>query len=314
VQTVRPDNRQSWMAPDAKKHDLLYIGYSTGGSNNERELSVYSYPDLGKKGTLQVPGPSPYATLQGFVQRQSRQRLGDCELRREIGDGRIRARRARARSQRSATRVTRIWTVRSIQRRAISRSRTITRVTGPRTAVASIPWVLATWRSTRRRVVSRHTTTFHAWGIRISWVTTPTADLFVDGIAAGSCAFADFWLDERPKGKHHVQANRNGLENTSNTPGGVQWDGYLAVGDDQNNTIHQIDPATGKIVSTTSVTLVGPSSPIIGQFTIHGHTLIMPALGTAVELYHLSGRRYSVCGRRYQRMGFQRLAGLRNSI
>jgi hypothetical protein len=46
-QIVRPDRSRSWMAPDAKNHDLLYVSdYGTD------DVDVYSYPQGKLKGTL----------------------------------------------------------------------------------------------------------------------------------------------------------------------------------------------------------------------------------------------------------------------
>lgn len=95
-------------------------------------------------------------------------------------------------------------------------------------------------------------------------------DLFVDGTGEYG---EDFLFAELPKGAAAFKQIL--VDNYVAFPGGVQWDGtYLAVGDPSTDDIYEyaIDQYKGKLEATTPLSGAGT----IGQFAIDGSSVVVP--------------------------------------
>ena len=90
-------------------------------------------------------------------------------------------------------------------------------------------------------------------------------NLFVDGFGSASTVL----LAELPKGKSAFRAVS--MNQTIGFPGGVAWDGeFVAVGDQDSNTIYQFKVANGKATVQGSTVLAGATD--VFQFFLTGST------------------------------------------
>ena len=93
-------------------------------------------------------------------------------------------------------------------------------------------------------------------------------NLFADG-ANGSSQFAFAELRKGSGGLANIT-----LQQKIEWPGGVRWDGrYVAIGDTDAGIIYRINPASGKV--KTSTTLAG--SDYVNQFWIAGNVVVAPS-------------------------------------
>lgn len=101
-------------------------------------------------------------------------------------------------------------------------------------------------------------------------------NLFLDGVDASR----QFEFAELPKGSSTF--TEISLNVSISTPGGVQWDGtYVAVGDATGGKIYQTNGAGGKVEGTISLN----DSDGIYQFFIHRNTFIGPNVFSANTMF-----------------------------
>jgi len=261
AKAMHPDHSRSWMAPDAKRKDLLYI--SDQGTN---DVYVYSYPRGKLKGTLtgfDLPqglcvdkkgdvwitnfasseiveyahgGTSPINTLT-----LSGQQLAGCSVDQSTGD--------------------------------LAVSSLLT--TG---SEAGSVWIYPNGSGTPITYSVPNMFYVYFLGYDIH------GNLFVDG----SSSSAVFQFAELLKGSGGFTDIT--LNQTFQIPGGVQWHGTnVAVGDQSASNgyavIYQftISGSTGTEVGTTPLT----ASPRGGQFWIHGKRVVTPDNGGKnTQFYH----------------------------
>ena len=117
-----------------------------------------------------------------------------------------------------------------------------------------------------------------------------TGNLYVDGLNNGGFGFAFARLAKR---SHSLQSFL--LPQPITFPGGVQWDGkYVAVGDQAGSAIYQFSFTKGRATLQGHTALTG--SGLVGQFAIDGSTVVAPNQAISmsnVPVLQLSGGRRS---------------------
>ncbi|MGC9992592.1 MAG: hypothetical protein ABSD52_09400 [Candidatus Cybelea sp.] len=252
--TVRPDRARSWMAPDAKKADLLYI--SDLGTD---DVYVYSYPEGVLKGTLTGfnrpwglcvdkagkvfvtdegafrileyahGGTKPLATL-----KDPGEDPGGCSVDPTTGD------------------------------------LAVANISTPATYPGDVA-IYKKARGTRKTHKDPQIIYYEYCGY------DNQGNLYVDGMTADAFAFA-----ELPKGKA-LFANI-GLNENIRFAGGVQWDGhYVAIRDYEANVIYQFSISGSSGTETGSTSLGGSSYAV--QFWIHGSNVIGPNADSANVMF-----------------------------
>jgi hypothetical protein len=250
------DLRRSWMAPDAKKHDLLYLGDEAAD-----DVYVYSWPSLKLKGTLTgFDAPNgECADKKGdvFVTNEDKSQLL------EYAHGGA----------------TPIKTLNDSGEYPVGCSvdpstgnLAVTNIDTPKGGTGNVAiYRDASGTATTYTAPAFYYYFFCSYGSK--------GDLFVDGTDNGSA----FEFAELPSGSASFE--RITLDQTIDFPGGVQWDGqHVAVGDQEQPYIYEF------AISGSSGVKVG-STPLddtndVSQFSIAGGKVVAPDfLNNEVQIF-----------------------------
>jgi hypothetical protein len=242
---VRPDRGRSWMAPDAKKDNLVYISdlgtddvyvYSYPGGNLEGTLTGFNRPwglCVDKAGKVFVTddtafriveyahgGTKPLATL-----KDPGEEPGGCSVDPTTGD------------------------------------LAVANISTP----ATDPGDVAIYKKARGTLRAYKDPKF---GFYEYCGYDNQGNLYVDGMKDDAFAFA-----ELPKGKHSFV--NIGLNENIRYAGGVQWDGkYVAIRDYEANVIYQFSISGSGGTETGSTALDGSNFAV--QFWIQGSNVVAP--------------------------------------
>lgn len=240
AKAVHPDREKSWMAPDAKKSHLLYIGVPY-----TNDVNVYKYPIVGKKAT-------PIGTLTGFNDPQ-----GECV---DIKGN--------------------VWIVNQQAATILEYAHGGTTPIATLNDPDQVPVDCSVDPTTGNLAVSNNfnNATFGPGSVSVYQNAQGTpqlysdpsfgemfflcydnmGNLFVDGLKTDGSSFQYAELPQGSSTFTDITLNQN-----IGSPGGVQWDGkHVAIGDQDNPVIYETSGAT--VVGTISLT--GASD--VGQFYI----------------------------------------------
>jgi hypothetical protein len=251
---VRPDRSRSWMAPDAKKVNLLYISDLTTG-----DVYVYSYPDGVLEGTLtgfkrpwglcvdkagkvfvteesgfQIleyahGGTTPLATL-----KDPGEDPGGCSVDPTTGD------------------------------------LAVANISTPATNPGDVA-IYKNARGARRAFKDREITYYEYCSY------DNQGNLYVDGMTPSAFVFA-----ELPKGT--TSFANIALNENIQFAGGVQWDGkYVAIRDYEANVIYQFSISGSGGTETGSTPLDGSS--YVAQFWIQGSNVVGPDANSGTVMF-----------------------------
>jgi hypothetical protein len=240
-----PDRRRSWMAPDAKKKDLLYIS-----DEATADVYVFSYP----KGKLM-------GTLTGFPEPQ-----GECVDKK--GDVFVTNFGKSVIIEYAHGGTSPIATLSDSGEYIEGCS--VDPTTGNLAVVDFEPSSGAGNGGVAVYAKAKGTPTVYTdpdllLGYALGYDNK--GNIFLDGVNGNR----DFEFAELPKGSSSFTTIP--LSVTINTPGGVQWDGkHVAVGDATGGVIYQTTGAGGKIVGSTTLT----GSDGVFQFFIDRNTVVGP--------------------------------------
>lgn len=237
------DARRSWMAPDAKKSDLLYISDLATG-----DVYAFSYP----KGTLE-------GTITGLPEPQ-----GLCVDKK--GDVFVTTFAAEEIFEYAHGGTTAINTLTNSGEYMEGCS--VDKTTGDLAAINFEPsggggggGVSIFANASGSPTVLTDSNLYLGYQLGYD----DKGNLFLDGVDSSR----NFEFAELPKGSSGFTEISLGV--TINTPGGVQWDGkYVAVGDAKGGEIYQTDGAGGKVEGTTTLT----DSNGVFQFWIDGKRVV----------------------------------------
>jgi DNA-binding beta-propeller fold protein YncE len=237
----RADRGRSWMAPDAKKQDLLYV--SDGGTN---DVYVFSYP----KG-------KPLGTLTGFEGPEGEcvDKAGDVFIINSNSSEILEYAHAGTSPIATLSDPGYYPTGCSIDPTTGNLAVTNGETTGSRAGSLAI-YADAQGNPSITQIGDFYYYFFCGYDNE--------GNLFIDGLNSDF----QFQFAELPKGSYNFR--HISLSQSFEYAGGVQWDGkYVAVGDSDAGVIYQVDvtPSSATIVGST--TLEG-SSPIY-TFWITGH-------------------------------------------
>jgi hypothetical protein len=237
--TARSDQSGSWMAPDAKEQDLLYV-------SNATTVTVYSYP----QGKLE-------GTLKGFYRTEGEcvDKKGDVFIT-NLGTGQI-FEYAHGSARRFAT-------LKSPAAEPIGCS---VDATTRDLAVSTLGGTVEIYKKARRnptKYTDPQIPRFFYCGY------DDKGNLFVDGQNGSEL----FKLAELPKGSDAFKAVT--LNQSIGWPGGVQWDGgHVAVGDQDAPVIYEFIVREGQGAEVGSTPL-GSHAFDVAQFFIQGQTVVAP--------------------------------------
>jgi hypothetical protein len=253
---VHADRSRSWMAPDAKKNDLLYI--SDLGTD---DVYAYSYPSGELKGTLTgFHGP-----------------WGECVD--KAGDVFITNASAFQILEFAHGGTSPIATLSDPNQYPVSCS--IDPTTG-NLAVANQESTNGFGSVSIYAKAQGMPTIYKVPGINqcASAAYDARGNLFVDGVNG----FESFKFAELSRGRKTF--TNITLNHRIRAPGGIQWDGkYVAIGDPEGNTIYQFTVSGSRGTEVGSTSLDGSDLNI--QFWIHHHTIISPNfLDTSVMFWN----------------------------
>jgi hypothetical protein len=256
---VRPDHGRSWMAPDAKKKDLLYV--SDVGTD---DVYVYSYP----KGTLK-------GTLTGFTNP-----VGECVD--KTGDVFITDFFSSNILEFAHGGTSPIATLSDPGYYPTGCSVDPTTgnlaVTNEETAVGSGQGDVAIYKDAKGSPKA-HYADPHIYYMYFCGYDN-AGNLFVDGQTSDSA----FGFGKLPSGGSSF--TNITLNQSIAYPGGVQWDGKnTAVGDEQTGVIYEFTIKRKKGTKVGSTPLVGASA--VYQFWIQGAKVVAPSEDTqSVMIYN----------------------------
>lgn len=245
AKVFHPDHHRSWMAPDVRKKDLLYISDQSG------DVYVFSYP----KGELK-------GTLTGFADPQ-----GECVDKK--GDVWITLFSTEELVEYAHGGTTSIGTLSDPG--YLLEGCSVDRTTG-NLAAANLAGVGSGAGGVAIYADAQGTATTYSdsnLNLVFSVGYDNQGNLFADGeTSGGSFAFA-----ELPKGSGTF--TNITLNQTINTPGAVQWDGkYITVGDATAGVIYQVS-VSGSSATVVGSTTLGSSDGVFQSFIDRG-TIIGP--------------------------------------
>jgi hypothetical protein len=256
------DHDGSWMAPDAKNNDLLYISDGGVAGDDDFAVYVYSYPDLKLKGKL-----------TGFNDPEGEcvDKAGDVWIA-NVGTSQI--------IEYAHGGTSPIATLNDPDGYS-PLDCAVDNTTG-NLAVAN-PWYAPGGPGN----VSIYT---KAAGTPKSYIVPcmnnpyfltydNKSNLFVDGIVSGSCAFSDFMFVELPHGSSTFRQIKL-AGGCCQIAGGVQRDGkYIVVGDPSQSMIYRFAIKGSAGTEVDSAQLETFSNGIMCQFWVEGDTVIAPVEG-----------------------------------
>lgn len=249
----RPDRGRSWMSPDAKRKDLLYISDQTTG-----DVYVFGYP----KGVL-------VGTIAGLPEPQ-----GECVDKK--GDVFVTTFAAFQILEYAHGGTSPIATLSNTGEYMEGCS--VDPTTGNLAAInfettSQGPGGVSLYKKAKGSPTVYSDSNL-LLGFAIGYDNQGNA--FLDGLDSNR----NFEFAELPKGSSTFTTINLNLSIT--TPGGVQWDGkYVAVGDAKSGTIYQTTGAGGGVVGSTTLT----SSNGIFQFFIDGKTVVGPNVYSATTMF-----------------------------
>ncbi len=256
TETLRPDHHRSWISPDAKKKDLLYIADEGSG-----DVYVFSYP----KGALK-------GTLSGFAEPQ-----GECVDKK--GDVWVTLFSAEELVEYAHGGTSSIGTLSDSG--YLLEGCSVDPKTG-NLAAANFAGVDNTAGGVAIYADAQGTPTLYSDSnlyLVFSVGYDDKGNLFADGETSdgGSFAFA-----ELPRGSSTF-VNIT-LNQTINTPGAVQWDGkHITVGDAKAGVIYQIK-VSGSSATVVGSTTLGSSDGVFQSFIDNG-TIIGPNVYNANAMF-----------------------------
>jgi hypothetical protein len=240
-----PDHHRSWMAPDARKKDLLYISDQSG------DVYVFSYP----KGELK-------GTLTGFADPQ-----GECVDKK--GDVWISLFAAEQLVEYAHGGTSSIGTLSDPG--YLLEGCSVDRTTG-NLAAANFAGTSNSAGGVAIYADAQGTATTYSdpnLYLVFSVGYDNAGNLFADGETSGG----SFTFAELPKGSGTF--TNLTLNQTIKTPGTVQWDGtYITVGDASAGVTYQVS-VSGSSATVVGSTTLGSSDGIFQSFIYHG-TIIGP--------------------------------------
>jgi hypothetical protein len=238
----REDDRGSWMSPDAKHSDLLYVS-----DYNAYEVYAYSYPKGKLEGTLTDFGPYPTGLCVDKKQNVWVTVLDGYELIEYAHGGSS-----------------------PLQKLSDAHEFPIGCSVDPKTGNLAVANLLGSYGDGSVSIYangSGASTTYSDADIREVWACgyDDQGNLFVDGVNGSDL----FEFAELPKGSGSLTTIT--LDQSFEWPGGIQWDGkYLAVGDAEAGVIYQTDGAGGHVVSSTTL----DGTDYVRQFWKEGSNVI----------------------------------------
>jgi hypothetical protein len=243
---------RSWMAPDAKKSDLLYISDETGN------VYVLSYPKGELKGTLTgIPEPQ-----------------GECVDKR--GDVFVTTFSAEEILEYAHGGTSPIATLSNPGQEMEGCS--VDRKSGTLAAINFAPEGGSGGGVSLYANAMGSPTVLSDPNLLLGYQLgyDNNGNLFLDGVNASR----QFEFAELPKGS--TSFTEISLNVSISTPGGVQWDGtYVAVGDATSGKVYQTNGAGGKVEGTMTLS----DSDGIFQFFISGKTFIGPNVYSKNAMY-----------------------------
>ncbi|HLY02959.1 MAG TPA: hypothetical protein VKR56_10775 [Candidatus Cybelea sp.] len=249
IETPRDDGRGSWMSPEAKRSDLLYVS-----DYNAYEVYAYSYPRGKLEGTLRGFGPYPAGLCVDKKQNVWVSVLDGYELIEYAHGG-------------------------SSPLRTLSDAHEfpIGCSVDPTTGNLAVANLVSSYGDGSVSVfadASGTATTYSDSDIREVWACgyDNQGDLFVDGVNDSDL----FEFAELPKGSGTLTTIA--LDQSIEWPGGIQWDGkYLAVGDAEAGVIYQTNGGGGHVVGSTTL----DSTDYVRQFWKVGSHVVGASFYTA---------------------------------
>lgn len=238
-QTMQSQVMHSWMAPEAKSQDLLYV--SDLGTNS---VDVYPYPTGKLIGSL---------TGFGSVETLCSDKSGDVFVVDEAGPVQVFAHGGTS-------------PIRELQTTGAPDGCAVDPVTG-NLAVTNLSSYLYGTIAIYPKAKGNAKQYFNDQ-VNSTYFCSYDAkgNLFIDG----NNHSAEPIFVELPKGKSGFRVMK--LNKTVKTPSGVQWDGkYIAVGDRGAGLVYRVD-ANGKVAQTIKLR----EAPNIDQFWLQGGTLVGP--------------------------------------
>lgn len=252
AQAVRPARGHSWMLPEAKSKDLLYV-------SNTFDVEVYSYPAGKLVGTLsnfdRPLGECVDATGNVYITDSAFSRIY------EYPHG-------------GAKPIASI-----VDKQYQPYGCAIDPTTG-NLAVANYetnwnyPGNLSIYHKARG-----YPTSYVVEGLYYYYYCgyDASGNLYVDGLNNGGFNFAFAELHKKSSTLESIL-----LPQSISFPGGIQWDGtYLAVGDQSGGTIYQFSFSKGRATLKGQTPLNGAG--IVGQFAINGSTVVAPNEGNSTS-------------------------------
>lgn len=251
---VRPDRGRSWMAPDAKKDNLVYVSdlgtddvyvYSYPGGDLEGTLTGFNRPwglCVDKAGNVFVTDDTAFRILEyahGGTKplaalKDPGEDPGGCSVDPTTGD------------------------------------LAVANISTP----ATDPGDVAIYKKARGTLRAYKDPKF---GFYEYCGYDNQGNLYVDGMKDGAFAFA-----ELPKGKHSFV--NIGLNENIRYAGGVQWDGkYVAIRDYEANVIYQFSISGSGGTETGSTPLNGSNFAV--QFWILGSNVVAPNADSANVMF-----------------------------
>jgi len=261
---------QSWMAPDAKQSDLLYIS-----SEMTWYVDVYTYPQ-GKRVGVITNDPVGFSFLGGLCSDPK----GDVFVTNEGGNNILEYAHAGTSP---------IATLEDTNEAPVACSFDPTSGT---LAVANVDSAFGGGSISLYTNASGSPEIFSdsAIGLVYACGFDAKGNLFVDGLTTLRSRGGVFQFAELPKGSSSF--TNITLNKRVNVPGGVQWDGtYVAVGDAKTGVIYRTNGAGGKVEATTR--LVGTNYDF--QPWIQGKTIVVPSaysIDTGFGHYPAGGKAY----------------------
>lgn len=237
----RPHGGPSWMLPDAKGKDLLYVG-------DIYDVTVYAYPD----GKLE-------GRLRGFYEigGECVDRKGDVFVV-NTGDEKIVEYAHGGKAP-----------IASLQAAAANPIGCAVDPTTGDLAVSGGDLAVYPGAKAPPKIYADPNMSEYGW-----CAYDTNGNLYVDGVYYDQVAFA-----ELSKGSDTLTSIN--LDQTFADTGGIQWHGkLLAVGDQSTPRVYEFR-MKGTQGTEASVTQLGSGAQAVHQFLIHGHTLIAPNFGWA---------------------------------
>lgn len=251
---VRPDRGRSWMAPDAKKANLVYISdlgtddvyvYSYPGGNLEGTLTGFNRPwglCVDKAGKVFVTDDTAFRILEYAhggtkplaILKDPGEDPGGCSVDPATGD------------------------------------LAVANISTPATAPGDVA-IYKEARGARKTYKDPQISFYEYCGY------DNQGNLYVDGMKGGAFAFA-----ELPEGKHSFV--NIGLNENIAFGGSVQWDGtYVAIRDYQANVIYQFSISGSGGTEIGSTPLNGSSYAV--QFWVQGSNVVGPNANSANVMF-----------------------------